>query len=245
MADYSYLGSGKVYAKIVGAAAPRIEMGNVSALSFNVSEDVKELKDFTQPGGGTYNEVRRVSAVEVSITAHDLDADNLKKALFGSSTTTTAGAVTNEIHASYKGGFIPLSRPVNKAVAPNVTGPSGTPVYVVNTDYEVRDGGIFIPAGSSIVDGTNVEVDYTGLAFDLVQALTTAAQEYELIFEGLNEARSGKPVVVQAFRVKLGAAQNVALIGEEFAALELTGKVLQDSTKGSGLSKYFTVKIAA
>lgn len=247
MADYSYLGSGKIYARVSGAAAAMIELGNCSALSFAVTEDVKELKDFTTTGGGTYNEVRRVSAVEVSLTAHDLDSENLKKALFADSTNTAAGAVTDEAIVVYKGGLIPLARPVNKSVAPVVTSTGGSPTtFTAGTDYEIRDGGIYIPTGSTMTNGQNILVDYTGLAFDTVQALTQSAREYEMLFEGLNEARSGKPVIVQAFRVKLGAAQNLALLGEDFAALEMSGKILQDTSKtGAGVSKYFTVKVAA
>jgi hypothetical protein len=245
MPDFSYMGSGKVYVRVTGAAAPLVEVGNVSALSFAVSENVIELKDFTQQGGGTYNEVRRIDSVEASMTMHDLSGDNLRRALFGSSSAIAAGPVTLEVAISYKGGFIPTARPINKAVAPSVTGSGGTPTYTAGTDYEVRDGGIYMLPGTTIVDGTSIRINYTGLGHDIVQALTSSAQEYELVFEGLNEARSGKPVIVQAFRVKLGAAQNIALIGEEFAALELSGKVLQDSSKGAGLSKYFTVKVAA
>ena len=64
--DYSYLGSGKVFARVVGAAAGLRFLGNVIDLSFAVAEDNKELKDRTQPGGGTYNEVRRVESVEAT-----------------------------------------------------------------------------------------------------------------------------------------------------------------------------------
>ncbi len=77
-----------------------------------------------------------------------------------------------------------------------------------------------------------------------MQALTTSGKEYELYFEGLNEARSGKPVTVQAYRVKLGAAQALSLIGEDYAALEMTGKLLKDTSKsGVGVSQYFRVEI--
>lgn len=245
MADYSYLGSGKIYARVAGAAAAMIELGNCSALNFAVTENVIELKDFTTPGGGTYNEVRRVDSVEVSLTAHDLDADNLKKALFGTSSNQAAGAVTDESLTAYTGGFIPLARPVNKSSTVTVTNSGATVTYTAGTDYEVRDGGLFIPSTSTISNAATILVDYTGLAFDTVQALTQSAQEYEMFFEGLNEARSGKPVLVRAFRVKLGAAQNISLIGEDFAALEMSGKILQDTTKTGGLSKYFTVRVAA
>jgi len=244
MADYSYLGSGKVYMRVAGAAEPLAELGNCSVLNFSVTENTIELRDFTNVGGGTYNEVRRVDSVEVSVTAHDLSSANLRKALFGTSTTTASGSVTDEAATAYAEGFIPTVSPIDKTQTVTVTDSGAVTTYVDGTDYEVRDGGIYILSGTNITEGESILITYTGVAFDLVQALTQAAQEYEMVFEGLNEARSGKPVVVQAFRVKLGAAQNVSLIGEDYAALELTGNVLQDSTKGAGLSKYFTTKIA-
>lgn len=247
MANYSYLGSGKIYAKVYGAASAYIEMGNCSALSLAITEDVKELRDFTTTGGGTYTETRRIQAVEVSITAHDLDAENLKKALFGDSTTTAAGLVTDEAIVGYKGGFIPLARPVNKTGTPTITSTGASPTtFSAGTDYELRDGGIYIPTTSTISNGQNLLVDYTALGFDAVQAITQSAKDYAMFFEGLNEARSGKPTTVELFKVKIGAAQNLSLIGEDFAALEMTGKVLQDTTKtGSGISKYAVFKVAA
>jgi hypothetical protein len=49
---------------------------------------------------------------------------------------------------------------------------------------------------------------------------------------------------VHAYRVKLGAAQNLALIGDEYAVLEMTGKLLKDTSKvGGGVSQYFKVKV--
>tara|TARA_R110000868_G_scaffold19036_4_gene82369 strand:+ start:170 stop:907 length:738 start_codon:yes stop_codon:yes gene_type:complete len=245
MADYSYLGSGKVYLRVAGAAAPRLEVGNVSALSFSIAENVIVLKDFTNQGGGTYNEVRRIDTVEVAMTMHDLSSDNLNRALFGTSATTAAGAVTAEVQTAYKNGLVSTARPINTASSVTVTNSAASTTYVANTDYEVRKGGIFVLTAGAITDAQSIKITYTGLAFDLTQAIVNSAQEYEMFFEGLNEARSGKPVLISAFRVKLGAAQNLSLIGEEFAALEVSGKILADSTKGAGLSKYFTVAVAA
>lgn len=241
MADYSYIGVGKVYLKEVGSAAGLVEVGNATDLSFSVSEDTKELKDFTQTGGGTYNEVRRVSSVEMKLTMSDYSPANLAKALFGTASAATGASVTNEAHTAYKGALVRLSHPNPTAVT--VTGPSGTPTYVLNTDYEVRPEGIFIVTAGAIANAASIEVDYTYSTYDVVQALTSGAKEYELSFGGLNEARSGKSVIVDAFRVKIGAAANISLIGEDYGALEVSGKLLKDTTKGAGLSQYFKVSI--
>ncbi len=240
--DQSYIGSGKIYLRVAGSAAPLAEIGNVSKLEFAVSEDVKELKDYTQPGGGTYNEVRRISAVELSMTVHDLSPANLSRALYGNSVVLAAGAVTDEAHTAYLGGLVRLSKPASAIVA--VTNAGATVTYVAGTDYELRAGGLFILTTSAIADAAAILVDYTAVAADLVQALVSSGLEYELAFAGLNEARSGKAVDVDAFRVKLGATAGLGLIGDDFAGLEVKGKLLKDTSKtGVGVSQYFTVRM--
>jgi hypothetical protein len=305
MADYSYLGSGQVYLREVGGAAGFLEAGNCSALSFGVTEDVKELKDFTQPGGGTYNEVKRISAVEASVTMHDLDGQNLARALYGSASALASQAVSNESALVYPAAFspfanLPQSSPTPTVVPAQATAPAraNTTAYALNayvvpvtsngfyykataagtsggtiptfptvigqtvtdgtvtwtcagrtslvagTDYEVRSSGVFVYAGRTLA-GETWTVGYTRVAADVVQALVSSGKEYEIVFDGLNEARSGKRTRITAYRVKLGAAQNLGLLGEDYAALEVTGKLLKDASKVGGISQYFRVEIEA
>lgn len=313
MSDYSYLGVGKVYLRDRSIAnQPMLEVGNCSALNFSVTEDVKELKDFTNPGGGTRNEVRRISAVEMALTMHDLNAANLARALYGSTSSQAAGvARTNQaMGAGARGGFVPFGEPHASAPAPVVRAANGrtaltranTTAYTVGqyvkqasspltyfrvttagtsaasepgglgtantvgqtvvdgtatltlmgriiltptTDYELRSSGILLTAAALFTDGEPVEADFTTAEHNVVQALVNSGKEYEMFFDGLNEARNGKRVTVRAFRVKVGALAQLPLIGEEFAAAEGTGKLLADATRVGGLSQYFEVDIEA
>ena len=308
MTDYSYVGSGQIYLKEVGALAGLLAIGNCSALSLAIAEDVKELKDYTQAGGGTYNEVRRIGSVEATISAHDFSPENLSKALFGTSTAIAAGAVTDEVVPAYAGALAPTLYQLDTAVLPLVDSQAGSAaaaranttayalnVYLVpasangfyykvttagtsggtlptfpttvggtvadgtcvltcmgkislvaNTDFTYSGSGIVFTSDARVTGGENYLVDYTKKAGNVIEALTSSAKEYELVFEGLNEARSGKPVTVHAYRVKLGAAQNLGLITEDFGVLEMTGKLLKDTSKtGNGISQYFKVKVAA
>lgn len=241
--DYSYLGSGKIRIREYQAAAGLVEIGNCSKLDYSVTEDTKKLVDFTQPGGGTYNQVNRISSVDLTFTAHDLSPANIARGLYGTTSPVTAAAVTDEVHTAYLGSFIQLNS-LPSAIG-TVKDSAGTTTYVLGTDYTVDVGGINIPAaGSAITDASTVKITYTKAATDVVQALVTSGKEYEIVFHGLNEARSGKVSVIQTFRVKLTAFKQMSLIGADYAGLDFTGNVLKDSTKvGGGLSQYLKAEI--
>lgn len=243
---YAYLGAGKVKMREVGAAAPLIFVGNVSALTFGAQLDSKTLKDFTQPGGGTYAKVDRLSEVTIAMTVHDLDGPNLAKASGGASTNRAAGTITAEPVVAYKGGTTPLSVPPSAVTT--VTGVGGTPSYVAGSDYIITPGGIEIPAGSTIpapvAGAANIAVTYANTAQQVMQAMVNSGREYELLFEGLNEAEQDLPVIVHAYRVKFAPAQAINFIGDDFAALELTGTSLPDANKvGNGISKYWKATV--
>lgn len=245
MSDYSYIGSGKVYLREIGGSGGLVQVGNCSALNFAITEETKELKDYTQGGGGTYNEVRRISAVEMSLTMHDLSATNLARVLYGAATAVTSATVTDEPHNDIIVGSLVTTDHLASAIT---AVKRGATTLTLGTDYEVVGAGI-IPltaAPNSLANGDDLLITYTKAAADVVEALVNSGKEYEMVFDGMNEARSGKATVVRVHRAKVGAAQNIALIGEDYAALEVSGKLLKDTTKnGTSVSQYFNVKIEA
>lgn len=303
--DYSYVGSGKIYMREVGAAAGRVEVGNCSKLEFSVSESAIESKDYTKPGGGTYNEVKRIDSVELSMTAAELSPENLARASYGLASAITAATVTNEPLTVYAGAFnpfafIPAATPVPtvtpaqasataranttayalgayvtpatangyyyKATAAGTSGGTvptypttigatvtdgtvtwtcaGKTTLVAGTDYDIQSGGLTVTSGATI-DGETWNVSYTKTAADVVEAMVASGKEYEIFFDGLNEARSGKAVTVAVHRCKLGALKSLGLLGQDYASLELSGKLLKDTTKnGTTVSQYFKVQMA-
>lgn len=243
MATYSYIGKGKIYLKVYGSSAGYVSVGNASQLQANIAEDKKELLDFTNAGGGLYDSVTRISSVSTSITVHDLNSSNLAIALRGSATeNTSVTAITDESITGYV-GLIPTARPINVAQSVVVTSdPAGT-TYTEGTDYDISSAGITILAGGAISNGTALLVDYTPVAEDIVETLTTAAQSYSLVFEGLNEAQSGKPFIVKMHKVKFSPTSALDLIGDDFAGLEMTADVLADtSITTAGLSQYMKIQ---
>lgn len=245
--DYSYIGSGRILARKRGTAAPFRELGNCSALALGVEQETKKLRDFRSPGGGTYNQVDRITGVTISVTCHDLSPENMALVLYGTTEAVAGGAVADEPGVAYPGGYLVLENAPSAITT--VKSPDGVTTYVEGTDWIFQHGAVFIPAASAIpapvAGAVNVETSYTGKAGDLVQALTAGAEELELVFLGLNEANSGAATTVNIWRGKFGATQALPLIGDDYAALELTGAVLPDGTKTGLQSQYFQAFLEA
>lgn len=240
---YPYLGSGKIYARVAGAAAGLMELGNASKLELAVKEEKQKLKDFTKPGGGTYASVSRIDTVMVQMTLSDLNKTNVARAVFGTEAAVVGATVVDEAVVAYKDALVPLAHPGATAVV--VTNEAATTTYVVDVDYEVRPGGLFILASGAITNAQALKVDYTFADYHRVEAMTTGAITLELHFEGLNEANSGKPVIVDIYRAQLSPTKALSLLGEKFADLEIEAELLKDTSKvGVGVSQYFRAKLA-
>lgn len=169
MANYAYMGKGIVKLTPEAGGTAR-DVGNVSALQFNVNENIIKLPNYRSAGGGTYAQVNRIESVEFTATLHDLSPENMAMVLFGTATTVSNVAT--------------------------------------------------------------------------IEALTTGAQTFEMVFEGVNEAATGKTVTVTVHRAKIGAAQGLGFIGDDFGALEITGEVLIDtSIVTAGLSQFFKIEM--
>lgn len=241
MADKSYIGKGKVH--LNGRF-----VGNVSEFTYGGTEDKKELKDYTSQGGGNYNSLSRIDAVTISLILHDYSAENLAIALFGTSSAVVAGAIVAESITARAtlDTLVKTANMIDTSVAPVVTSdPAGT-TYVEGTDYTVSAAGITVLSTGSISASDPLLVSYTSKGVDVIQALTNSSQEYELIFDGLNEAQSGEPTVITVHRAKFGPTEDVSAISDDFGALTISGDALKDtSIIAAGISQYIEIKQAA
>lgn len=119
----------------------------------------------------------------------------------------------------------------------------GTTSLTEDVDYtRVRSG--IIPLGGKLADGdAGIKASYTARPDSLVQALVDSGQVFELFFDGLNEANSGSPVQVRAWKGKPSPA-SIDWIADEYAGLELTFELEKDTTKnGTTQSQYYTAKV--
>lgn len=240
--DRSYIGKGPVYFKVKADDGGFFPIGNCSNLEVSFEEESKELRDFTSAGGGNANILTSISSFSGNLVMHDYSAANLALALRGNVQAVSAATVTDEPHSSNgdDGEFIPFD--FIRDTTQNLTVVTTADAALVEgTDYTVENNGILV-IGTGAIDATGVKFTYEKDISEVMQALTSAGLEYELIFNGLNEAQSGKAVAIRFHRLKFSPAQGLSFIGDEFGEISTDFEVLSDnSITGVGISKFMQV----
>lgn len=235
--EESYIGKGKVY--LDGRF-----IGNVPKLTCGANEEVKKLPDYTSPGGGHVNTVRRIKDVTIAFTMNDFSADNLALALRATPAAATVTPVVDAQHIATPNRLIVLEGINPQSVT--VTTEGGAITYQAGVHYTVSPAGVTpLEAQDGIADGDTVLISYTPSAGKILEAFVNSGGKHQLVFEGLNEAKSGRPVVVIVHRVSLGVAGTVDWIADDFGALELSGDVEADPIGvAAGKSKFYKVLLA-
>ena len=244
--DRTFIGKGEIHLQARDGNSPLLPVGNCSELTVSFEEDTKSALDFTNPGGGEANSLTRITAFTGNIKHLDISAANLALALRGASTIVTTGTVTDEAHpcVGVVNELIPFDFLPDAEATITIKATQGGTTLVKGTDYEVTRVGIRILSGASV--GTQgLLVSYTKAAQEVMQALVSAGQEFRLVFNGLNEAQSGKPVNITIHRVKFSPAQGLSFIGDDFAEMDTGFNALSDGNiAGEGVSKYMKISMA-
>jgi hypothetical protein len=233
--DQSYIGKGKVF--IQPAGGEMRFLSNATSMAIAITEEEKKLKDYTAQGGGNRNVLSRIDEIKINFELTDISPENIALALAGTVDDVEAGTVEDEAVTAVVGAISTLA--YVGATDVTVTNEDGTETYALNTDYEVTGAGISVVPGSTILSGETLLVSYSYGAQKAVEALTDSSREYRIVFDGLNEAQSGSPRVVDFYRLKFSPTSGMGYIGDDFDSLTLSATLLRDSTKPSGKSAYF------
>ena len=234
----TYIGEGTFLIRKRGSNAPFRPIGNSSKVEFSIKENTVRDKNY-QGGGGDNDTYSRIDEVTFSIETSNYSAPNLGLAVRSDVAAFAAGTVSGEALTLYKGGLIPTENVGIDSVM--ITDQAAAPI---TEGFEARSSGIWVPADSAIADGTQVSVAYSYPAQDGIEAMTAGDEEWEVMFEGMNAAKGGAPVVIRGHRTKFTPTSGLPLISDEYAKLTLTGTLLADSTQPSGKSRFFMVRRA-
>lgn len=238
--EESYIGNGKLWIKKRGSTDPFREVGNCSAINLGIETEENSLLNY-RGGGGEINKRERISAVSLSVTAHDFLAENLALATRGEVSAAASEAVAAEVQPGVDSGLIRTDKMIDTSETVTVSGPSGSPSYVEGTDFTITAAGIEVMEGGDIASGGDIEITYQSLAADIVDALMNSGDEYQIVADLINEAQSSR-YVVDIWRAKAAPADELALIGDDYGAQTLPFSLLLDTTKeAAGDSGYFKI----
>lgn len=244
----SFIGRGTIYAREKGANVGFEEIGNSDQLQFAIAENKINQINYQQKGGGNMASASSITDVTGTINGLSIQPNTLAIALRSIVNVVAGAAQSSEAHAAYKNGLVLLDEIPDIDETITVTDVGASTTYTEGTDYEVRPGGIFIIESGTIPDSVagadNLEVTYTSVDTFNIEGITRSSVDYELLFDGFNEADNGKSVQVLCHKVSFSPSQALDLISEEYAALPMNFEVLSDqNVVGTGESKYFKVKM--
>lgn len=228
---------GQLYAVPFGGATVLMPVGNVLEASIEYKEDVESQEDMTLLGGGKHGERRRVTDITFKAKLADLNITNLARAILGTVDPQDAGAVAGKAYTVSLGALIPLP---HAGVSGLVVQKGAVPVAAAG-NFDLLPEGIRVRADAvALAEGDAITVSYDHADQVVIEALTAKAPELCMRFGGLNEADSGRPVIVDMWRVSQSVTKQLALLQSKgFAALEVEGSLLQDPSKtGVGISRY-------
>lgn len=247
----SFIGGGSVYFREVGETKGFFPVGNCEELSFAINEDKKTQRNYQQPGGGNTASQSAITDVTATLTALSFQPETLALALRALVNTNTGGAVAGETHKAHQERFIKFDKIPDKSQTITVTNSGASTTYVEGVDYQIKQNGIWITENSNITGadqeaGGDIVINYTSLTSYSIQSITRAAVEYEIFFDGFNDADDGKQVAVTCHKVKFSPAQAFGLITEDFASNAMNFEILADTSKdGTSESQYFNIDMAA
>lgn len=222
-----------------------VDAENTSQIQVGFAEEEKKLLDYASAAGGIDASVKRITDATGSMDLRHFTPANLAMALWGTTAPANATAIVGEANGKkiVPGKFVPTARLINTTIAPVVK--KGATV-ISTADYTVTPAGITIAATittATVVSGDSITIDYTPQLSDSIQALLTSAPQVSVLVEGINEV-TGKYSVVRIWKAKLGVAQGVSFIGDDFGTLAVSFTVEKDETIGGGKSQYFEIEAA-
>ncbi|MFH1680359.1 MAG: hypothetical protein ABIH26_06915 [Candidatus Eisenbacteria bacterium] len=244
------LGRGKIYFDRFDAAGARtgeLFLGNCPTFEITpTSEDIKKYSSADKAADLIASDVLRTT-LALRIVGDEFSKENLAMALFGDTATLsqTGSSVTDEaISGVLQGRYYPLSKRQVSAVT--VTGPGGTPTYVVDDDYKVDavSGRIYIVEGGGIADDADIEVDFTygTIALPTIRGMNQTSVKGYLRFIG--DPARGPKYECEIWRASVRADGAIGFISDEYSSFSLTGDIESDAVNNPDEPHYRLIRIA-
>lgn len=242
------LGAGKIYVDryVSGVKTGELFLGNCTGLEVTPAVERIQMRSSASKARAVIASDVTSQTLTLRITGTEFSLENYALAFGGNVSALSQGSggpVSNEVITSVTQGRyyqVGGASPKRNITSVTVTGPSGTPTHVLNTDYEIdaARGRIYIVPGGGIATGSNIEVDYSYTAATNKTVLAGLEASILAFVRYVADNNRGKNVELEIWRTNLASNSAVALIGTEYANFTLEGEIEADNS-GHPTEPYF------
>jgi|MDSZ01.2.fsa_nt_gb hypothetical protein len=242
---------GTVKMRKAGSGLPFTPVGLCSTVQQTHETNDLTLPDATNPMGGTYDKLEKVTRMGIQLNMREIFARNLAIQLYGTVYDVPSTTVTEEPHVVEVGGTCMLAK-MPLTIDEIVDSATGAVTYVEDVDYKITGAGFEVLAGGDLATAIaaaavseetfSVDVSYTSADYDEIEAITNSGEEWELMFEGANAVGQKGKINAHYWRVRFGLAESMDFISvDDFMGQTVTAEVLADNSRGAGRSAYMKI----
>ena len=242
---------GTVKMRKAGSGLPFTPVGLCSTVQQTHETNDLTLPDATNPMGGTYDKLEKVTRMGIQLNMREIFARNLAIQLYGTVYDVPSTTVTEETHVVEVGGTCMLAK-MPLTIDEVVDSATGAVTYVEDVDYKITGAGFEVLAGGDLATAIaaaavseetfSVDVSYTSADYDEIEAITNSGEEWELMFEGANAVGQKGKINAHYWRVRFGLAESMDFISvDDFMGQTVTAEVLADNSRGAGRSAYMKI----
>ncbi|QMV62786.1 hypothetical protein VUJ49_22720 [Pseudomonas berkeleyensis] len=216
------------------------DLGDVETLKLAHRNNQQVWKQHRIPGGGNLATLDTPDGVSLDVQMQEWTDENMAMTLQGKVVDVESETVTGEEIVLAPGMLSPTEFPgAGSVVITKTEGSTPIPLSAVR----ISPAGITVPAGSTVITvPTPATIAYVSKAAKRIEPLVEAGEEYELLFDGLNEAEGNRPCIVRVYRWKAPPAEELALIdAENPGKLLAKGEVLADPSVPPGQSPFYSI----
>lgn len=216
-------------------------VGNVPELKLGLQVDNIEHKESYSGQSLTDLKIVKGKSTSLNFTLEDFAKDNLAMAIYGAALSVAAGsAITGEVLGGTPAvttlavgqTFVASKRNGSAVIVKDSTATPKTLVKDVNYTIDVASMTI------TLIDVTTggpftgpLKVDYTPGISTEIGMFNTPQADLFMRFVGMNTADSGKPVIVDLYKVSLNPTKELSFITDDLAQLQIEGAALLDAMK--------------
>jgi len=231
-APFSFIGAADAYVDILTDEGVRTGLELKGNCTEFVPKPDSERKDQTGNGRSNYGQVLASvtlpKPMTAKITFNQLDAALFAAAFFGTNSvlTQSSASVTDQAVTAIHDKWVELGKYMISTVVVKHT--SGTPTYVLGTDYEInpRLGMIKVLSTGAILNAASIKVSYAHAAVDgtSMAAMTKSNVRIRVKLDGQNFA-DGRNFITDIYQMRLSPTSEFSLVSSDFVDVSFEGSL--------------------